>query len=342
MPLPIGKLSTSFLEKLLKKVEPVGDLRGKGVILGSAIGEDAAIIDAGNPDTYLVAKTDPITFATSEIGYYVVNVNANDIATRGAVPRWFLSTVLLPEGKSEPAMVEEIFTKIGTACSEIGAVVVGGHTEVTHGLDRPVVIGSMLGEVPRDGMVTTSGARVGDSVVLTKGIVIEGVSVIAHEKERELLEVGFSADKIERAKNFLHDPGLSVVKEALIAAGEFQVHSMHDPTEGGLAMSLVEVAKAAGVGLEVDLDEVRVLPEARELCDLFGLDPYRTLTSGTLLLTMAPEDTGAFIQRLRGEGVFAQTIGEVVEPARGVTAKRRGKEGPLEFSEIDEITKIFA
>lgn len=340
-PLPVGKLRTDYLAKLLSHLGHEEVLRKQGVILGSRVGEDAAVLDAGNPERYLVAKTDPITFATSEIGYYVVNVNANDVATRGATPRWFLSTILLPEAKTSGKLVQSIFMDIKEACEALGAVVVGGHTEITHGLDRPIVVGTMLGEVPRDRLVTTGGARPGDAIVLTKGVVIEGVSVIALEKEADLRARGIAADKIRRAQAFLHDPGLSVVPEALIAAREFDVHAMHDPTEGGLAMSLAEVAHAAGTGVRVDRDRIPVLPLAREFCSLYDLDPLRTLTSGSLLVVMAPAAAEAYVKRLAREEIPAAIIGTVTPPEQGVQIHEGDSLRPLEFNEVDEITKIF-
>ena len=161
------------------------------------MGEDAAIIDMG--DRYLIAKSDPITFATDAIGYYAVVVNANDIATRGGQPKWFLATLLLPEQRTSEALVESIFAQISQACATFGITLVGGHTEVTYGLDRPILAGHMLGEVTPQALVTTGGARVGDVVLLTKGICIEGASIIAREREQELMRRGVPEAVIQRA-----------------------------------------------------------------------------------------------------------------------------------------------
>jgi len=145
-------------------------------------------------------------------------------------------------------LVEALFADLHAACEELEVVLVGGHTEVTHGLDRPIVAGTMLGEVDKDKLVTTAGARVGDAVVMTKGVPLEGAAIIAREKEAELRERGVSPAVIRRAKGFLKNPGLSVLPEAEIACELATVHSMHDPTEGGIATALVELAGAAGSG----------------------------------------------------------------------------------------------
>src|SRR5918999_3384366 len=168
-------------------------------------------------DRYLVATTDPITFATDELGWYAVHVNANDLAVRGARPRWFLATLLLPGGATDDAGVATLFDQLAAACAELGVALVGGHTEVTHGLDRAIVVGTMLGEVAKDKLVTTGGAQVGDAVILTKGVPLEGAAIIAREKESLLRELGVRPAVIARAKAFLRTPGISVLPEAEIA-----------------------------------------------------------------------------------------------------------------------------
>lgn len=174
--LPLGKLPSGMLEKLLIKYRTVLDDR---LIMGPMIGEDVAVINDG--DKYIVSKTDPITFATDEIGWYAVNINANDIATSGARPKWFQATILLPEKKTTEELIDKIMNSMASACRELDVSITGGHTEITHGLDRPIVIGSMLGEVSMDKLVLATGAKKGDYVILTKGIVIEGASIIAKD-----------------------------------------------------------------------------------------------------------------------------------------------------------------
>ena len=159
--LPVGKLKIDFLNSLITQAE-IFDRR---VIIGPRVGEDATVIDFG--ESYLVAKTDPITFATDEIGWYLVCVNSNDIATMGAAPKWLLLTILLPEGKTTEESVRQIFQQILEACGEFGITLCGGHTEVTYGLDRPILVGQMLGVVKKEKLVTSSGACVGDDILLS-------------------------------------------------------------------------------------------------------------------------------------------------------------------------------
>src|SRR5438128_4081233 len=271
-----------MLQALLEKAS----VRDPRVVVGARVGEDAAVIDMG--DRYLVATTDPITFTTDEAAWYALHVNANDVAVRGARPRWFLATLLLPEGTTTDESVETLFARLGEACEAVEVSLVGGHTEVTHGLDRALIIGTMLGEVDKDRLVTTGGAQVGDAVVMTKGVPLEGAGILAREREAELRARGVPPAMIRRAKGFLRSPGLSVLPEAEIACELATVHSMHDPTEGGIATALAELAEAAGVGLRIDADRIVRLPEGVELCRAFGLDPLGTIASGALLVTLAP------------------------------------------------------
>lgn len=336
IPLPPGKLPLPLLEKLLARFAS-GDPR---IIIGPRAGEDAAVLDFG--DRYLVAKTDPITFAASEIGWYAVNVNANDVAAMGARPRWFLATVLLPAGKATSEMAEAIFAQIDGACHALGVSLAGGHTEITVNLDRPIVCGAMLGEVERAALVTKAGARVGDAVLLVKPIPIEGTALIALERADYLRGRGYTDAFINRAQGLLRDPGISVVEPALLAASTGKVHAMHDPTEGGVITGLAEMALGAGAGLEIALDAIPVLPEGAILCGEFGLDPLGMLASGAMLVAAAPEDAPALRDTLEGAGYAVQAIGNITPPEAGLVALRGGKPVPWPEFTADEITRLFA
>ncbi len=334
--LPAGKLPLALLDKLLRRFAPA-DPR---IIVGPAAGEDAAVFDFG--DRYLVAKTDPITFATNEIGWYAVNVNANDIAVMGATPCWFLATVLLPAGRATAAMAEAIFAQIHAACAALGIHLAGGHTEITVNLDRPIIAGTMLGEVAPERLITTGGAQVGDAVLLVKPVPIEGTALIALERVEALRERGYSPAFIERAQGFLHDPGISVVAPARLALNVAEVHAMHDPAEGGVLTGLLEIARAAQVGLTIDLDAIPLLPEGVVLCREFGLDPLGVIASGALLLTVAPAAAPRLVQALVAAGYPTAIIGQVTEPKGGLVARRAGRCVPWPTYAADEITKIFA
>ena len=330
-----GKLPIDVLGRLLGRI----DLTDPRVVLGPRPGEDAALIDFG--DRLLVAKTDPITFATDLIGWYMVNVNANDIAVMGGTPKWLLATLLLPEGTTE-GEVSEIFRQISHACSELDIALVGGHTEVTYGLDRPVAVGAMLGEVRKEDAVLSSGVRPGDALLLTKGIAIEGTSILAREAAESLSEAGLNRELVEKARAFLFEPGISVVRDAWVACSSGEVHAMHDPTEGGLSGGLYELAAASGVGLDVAYESIPLLPECGAVCDALDIDPLGLIASGALLAAVAAEDSGAIVDALSAEGIPASVIGNATDEHSGVKLYTTGK--PAEFPKFsrDEIARFFS
>lgn len=329
-----GKLPLELLSDLLGKI----DARDPRVALGARAGEDAALIDMG--DRYLAAKTDPITFATDLIGWYAVQVNANDLAVMGATPRWLMATLLLPEGTSADD-VRAIFAQLLDACDALGVTLIGGHTEITHNLPRPIAIGAMLGEVAKDKVVLTSGAQVGDSIALTQGVAIEGASILAREAADALAANGVSQDVIRRAQELLFTPGISVAKAAAIACDVGGVNSMHDPTEGGLATGLLEIATAAGVGVAVDAERIPVLPECRAVCDALSLDPLGLIASGALLATLPPADARRLTDALRRADIPAVEIGRVTPAAEGLRLISNGAERALPTFERDELARFF-
>ncbi len=332
---PVGKLPTDDLLALLNAT-PVRDSR---VILGPGIGHDAAVIEFG--ERLLVTKSDPITFATDEIGWYAVHVNANDIACLGATPRWFVATLLLPEGKTTPALVTEIFQQTQAACAELGVTLVGGHTEITHALNRPLMVGNMFGEVSPQRLVRSDGARPGDKLLLTKGIAVEGCALLARERGEQLRnDYGLPAELLTRAAQFLHEPGISVVRDAAIATASGDVHAMHDPTEGGVATGIHELSTAAGAGAVIDEQSLPFFPETLALCPPLGIDPLGLIASGALLLAVAPQDAAQIVAALRADGIAAQIIGAIrAEP--GVYLRGPAGERPLPQFPRDEISRLF-
>ncbi len=330
---PLGKLPSEYLTRLFDRYVP-SDER---VILGPGIGHDAAVISF--PDRYLVAKSDPITFATEDIGWYAVHVNANDIACTGATPRWFLATLLLPQSGTDETLVDEIFEQIANTCEQLNVALVGGHTEITHGLDRPIIAGFMLGEVAADALIRPDGARPGDVLLLTKGIAVEGTAIIAREREGQL--VGVDRALIQRSQQYLYEPGISVVRDAITATAAGEVHAMHDPTEGGLATGLWELAEAAKVGLVVDEAAIPILPETRVLCEALELDPLGLIASGALLLAVAPHHADDVVAALEAECISAASIGRIVAGEKGVTLHSQGHTLRLPRFDRDELTRLF-
>jgi hydrogenase maturation factor len=328
---PLGKLPHAEMRNWLSDL--IGE--DKRIVLGPGVGLDCAVIDFG--ETYLVIKTDPITFTAEDIGFYAVQINANDIATTGAQPRWFLATLLLPEGSTHDS-VAEIFGQLRSACSSIDVKLIGGHTEITAGIERVIVSGTMLGEVKKDSLITPRGASPGDAILLSKGIPIEAGSILAREFSEKLDSIDEKI--IDRARNYLVEPGISVIEEAKIAVQSGGVTAMHDPTEGGIFSGLWEMAEAANVGLVVEKSAIPILPEAARLCDTLGIDPLASIASGALLITVKETATAKLMQNVGRAGIAIAKIGTVTDPGE-VLLMDGGQIQPLPRPARDAIAELF-
>lgn len=334
--LTAGKLPHPLLARLLAHL-PTAHPR---LLLGPGVGEDAAVIDFP-ADHLLVAKSDPITFATDAIGHYAANVCANDLAVTGATPLFYLPTVLLPAQATDESTVQAIFDQIGTACTALGIVVAGGHTEITAAVNQPVIAGTLLGQVARDSHITSGGCRPGDQLLLVGEVPIEGASIIARERRAELLALGWDGAMLDQAAGYLYEPGISVVQPALAAARSGLVTAMHDPTEGGVATGIWEMAEAARAGVVVDLDAIAVNPLSASLCAAFGLDPLGTIASGALLATAAPANVPRLLQHWADIGWAGRVIGQITPSETGCVATRGGKAVPFPTFPVDEITRLW-
>ncbi len=330
MILPLGKLPPELLATILTDA-PVSDSR---VLVRPGVGLDCAVVDAG--DRYLVFKSDPITFASDEIGWYLVQINSNDIATTGGVPRWLMVTMLLPEGATSAETVQTISDQLYAACREKEISVIGGHTEITYGIDRPILSATMIGEVAKERLITPQGATAGDKILLTKGIPIEATALLAREFPERLAGVLSSAE-ITTAQNYLYTPSISVLRDAQIATQAGNVTAMHDPTEGGLAGALWELSEASGQTLHVDRAAILIPDLAQRICQAFALDPLATIASGALLLTASAGDTEAICAALSAESITCTVIGVVGEAGLNVYLDDELLARPAR----DEITRVY-
>ena len=306
------------------------------LLLGPALGEDAAIVRTQGK--LLILTTDPITGAQENAGWLSVHVNANDIATRGAKPVWFLCCLLLPE-HSGTGVLEQIMGQVDEAAREVSVTVAGGHSEITPGLHRPIIVGSMIGEITSGKYISTAGAKPGDKIVLTKTIGLEGTSILACDLGERLTH-SLGDDVVQRAKRFSRR--ISVVNEAMIAVKTGGVHAMHDPTEGGIICGLWEIGEASRTGIVAEESRIAVAPETESVCDALGLDPLRLLSSGSLLIAARPANANRITKTLQRSGVAASIIGEITKPEKGrVFVKRDGTRVKLEPPARDELYKVL-
>jgi hydrogenase maturation factor len=238
--------------------------------------------------------------------------------------------------------IDHIFDQMRAACADIGATIVGGHTEVTYDLTRPIVLGTLLGTVTRDRLITPEGAQPGDVVIMTKRLAVEATSIMAREKA-EVLRLAFDELFLRRCREFLHAPGISVLYDAQIAMQAGHVHAMHDPTEGGLATALHEMAAAAQVDLRIKVSAVPIYSETQALCDFFGLDPWGSIASGSLLLIVGAAEADRVVEALRSDQVEATAIGRVIDRSDRpiVLAEIDDRIEPLRMFAQDEIAKLF-
>lgn len=326
-----GKVPSEVLVRRVFRYRGRGD---RSVILGSSIGEDAALVSFRGE--VLVFTTDPVTGTASEIGALSVHINANDIACRGARPRWFLCDLLLPE-RSSPRLIETIMRQVDTTARRLGVAVVGGHTEVTPGLDRPVIVGFMVGVVGRRKYVTSHGARPSHDIIMTKSAGIEGTALLAIDFARRLR---LDAKLVARAKELLHS--ISVVRDAMIAVQAGGVTAMHDPTEGGLLQGVWEIAEASNVGFTVYESKIAIRDETVRVCAALGANPLRLMSSGCLLIAASKRKSKRIIDHLKRRGIEAKVIGTFTTRKQGRKLIRKDKPTlAVKASERDELYRII-
>lgn len=326
--LPEGKVDPEVLAPLL----PAAAGPGAGVLIGPEVGEDAAVVTGAER---LVLTSDPITLAGSEVGRYAVAVNCNDLVAMGADPRYLTTSILVPPG-TDGAALEALFAELAAAAAAAGVAWVGGHTEVTGAVVRPVVVGAAVG-VLAGAPWSSAGAQIGDALVLTKWVALEGSTLLARERRDARAVLG--PDHAEVA-GWLDDPGISVVAEGRVLR-EFAIHAAHDPTEGGVAQGIHELASCSGVAIEIEAASLPVKPATRALCDALGIDHLGLLASGALLFTASPQVARRAAQALHDAGIPAAMIGSV-HAGSGVTLRTGDRSTPLPSFPQDEISRLGA
>jgi hydrogenase expression/formation protein HypE len=326
-----GKLPPAMMVRLLGTLGK----SDSSVKLGPAMGEDAAAIKLGG-DRYLVVKTDPITFTTHRAAALLLQVNANDLATRGAQPRYLQVAALLPPGTKASA-VRRCFLELAAEATKMGVTITGGHTEVTDAVTRPVLVGTMLGFVPARRLLSTAGSKPDDVLVMAGAAGIEGTAILAQDRGARIArELGPAARR--KAQRLAIEPGISVARAASIASAS-GAHAMHDPTEGGVGAAIHEMAYAAGLRVSVDVDRILVLELTRNICRLFGIDPLGLTSSGALLIAISPRRAARLINALAQAGISASAIGKF-ERGNGIAAHLQGKPARLPWFKRDELLRV--
>lgn len=325
----IGKIPVEILEKIVLNPIHQNPLKRSEIQIRPQTGEDCSALDLG--EELCVVSTDPITGTSKEAGYLAVHINCNDIAASGSEPVGILLTALLPEGSQEEELLE-LMEGASLAAKEVGIEILGGHTEVTSAVNRTIVSGTVLGKTKNRRFISSGGAQPGQGVIMTKWAGLEGTSIIAAEQEKRLKQL-LPAKLVENAKQM--KGFLSVVKEGYIGA-EFGATAMHDATEGGVLGAVWEVADCSKTGIEIEMDKIPVKEETVEICRCMEINPYRLISSGTMILTAF--DAEKLVEKLQENGIDATIIGRITEGEKIILEK--GVRRKLEQPESDELYKV--
>ncbi|MBQ1901959.1 MAG: AIR synthase family protein [Lachnospiraceae bacterium] len=324
----VGKVPENVLKRsVLKKIFN----KRPEVVLGAGIGEDCAAVQLAEDEQFVISS-DPITGTVEDIGKLAVQVTVNDLSAAGAEPIGILLTILLPEGTRE-IKLKQVMADVSAACTAANVQVMGGHTEVTKAVNQILLSVTGVGKVKAGRLISTAGAKAGMDFVITKWIGLEGTSIIAKEQEERLKEK-LPVSLIRDAKNF--DQLLSVQAEAAVAV-EHGVKAMHDITEGGVFGALWEMSEASGVGCEIDLKKIPIKQETVEICEQFGLNPYKLISSGSML--MATEDGVGLVQALQQQGIHAVIVGKATDSNDRVILND-GERRFLEPPKVDELYNV--
>lgn len=323
-----GKIPESVLKRsVLKQIHT----KREEVVLGAGVGEDCAAVKLAEDEVFVIS-TDPITGTATDIGNLAIHITMNDLASAGAEPIGVMLTILLPE-ESEEGELKKIMGQMEVVCAQAKVQIMGGHTEVTRAVRQPLVNVCGVGKAKTGKLVSTAGARPGDDILVSKWIGLEGTSIIAKEKETELLN-RYPAALVKTAQEF--DRYLSVLPEAA-AAVKSGVSAMHDVTEGGIFGALWELAESSGVGLEIDLKKIPVKQETIEICEFFNINPYELISSGCML--MASPDGNMLMRELEKQGIHGAVIGKAVSGNDRILFNEEEKRF-LEPPKTDELYKV--
>ncbi len=321
----IGKLTNEQLKSVvLSKLRPKRD-----VLLRSGVGEDCAALDFQGQACVL--STDPITGAEKNAGRLAVHVSCNDVASSGAEPEAMLVTLLIPPGKTM-AEVESVIDDLTATADMLGVDIIGGHTEVTDAVNRIVLSTTVIGRTASNKLVKSGGAMPGDTLIMTGCAASEGTYIIASERSGQLAHV-LTEEELKEAT--VLGGSLSVISEGIIA-GRLGATAMHDVTEGGVFGAVHELCEASGTGCDIRKQDIPILDVTKKICAHFGLDPYRLIGSGSMLITA--KDPAVIMSVLDEKGISAAIIGTIT--VKDVCVIDSGKREKLAPPEADELFRL--
>ncbi|HRU38892.1 MAG TPA: AIR synthase family protein [Candidatus Goldiibacteriota bacterium] len=339
----IGKISPEIFDEL---IYPKLGKKTNNVLVGPQHGVDIGVVDLGNGKV-MATTTDPV-FIVPEYGFekaawFAIHILVSDVVTSGLKPTYMCIDLNLPLSIKKEELTQ-MWQVMARECENMGISVISGHTAKYDGCNYPMVGGATVMAIgDKDKYITPRDAKAGDKIIITKGAAIEAAGLFAAAMPAKIERI-FGADFAKKAGEIFYK--MSVVEDALTAASvgvrENGVTSMHDATECGIWGGLYEVASASGVGMRIEKDNIIVMPEIRQICEKFGMDPYSSISEGTLLITCRPHKAAAVVGALKLKGIDSSIAGEVVEKERGITVIESGKERKLEHPRVDPFWQAFA
>ncbi len=338
----IGKVSSEIFDNIIL---PHLGAASKNVLVGPQHGVDVGVIDIGGSQV-MALTTDPV-FIVPQYGWrraawFAVHILASDAATSGLAPCYMTVDLNLPLSITA-AEFEEMWLAFTEECEKLGIAVVAGHTGRYAGCDYPMVGGATVMSIgPKTKYVTPRGARVGDKVIITKGAAVEAAGLFAVTFPGKIAKA-YGDDFAETAQDIFYQ--MSVVADCTVAASvgvrDRGVTAMHDATECGVWGGLFEVAQASGVGMEIDKGSIIVQAAVERICKLFDIDPYSSISEGSLVLTCRPKKANELLERLGEEGIPATTVGVVVPAEKGITYSEAGHTKTLVHPKVDPFWAAF-
>jgi hydrogenase expression/formation protein HypE len=338
----IGKVSSEIFDEVI--LPRLGRKRPE-ILVGPQHGVDVGVVDLGNGQV-MVTTTDPIfvvpPYGWERSAWFAVHILASDAATSGIRPAYITMDLNLPLSMTREDF-EALWAVVHRECDKIGMAIIAGHTGRYEGCEYPMIGGAtVIGIGPKDRYVSPTMARPGDTVLITKGAAIEAAGLFAVTFPQRVAE-RYGEKAAREAEEIFWQ--MSVVEDALtsveVGVRENGVTSMHDATECGIWGGLFEVAQASGVGMTIDKEKIIVQDPVRNVCDLFGIDPYTSISEGTLILTCRPHKTQEVVRRLGDKGIPVSMVGEVVDARQGLRYFEHGQSRELVHPQVDPFWAAF-
>jgi hydrogenase maturation factor len=338
----IGKVSSEIFDEII--LPQLGRKRSQ-ILVGPQHGVDVGVADLGNGQV-MVTTTDPIfvvpPYGWERSGWFAVHILASDAATSGIAPTYITMDLNLPLSITRPEF-EELWNVMHRECDKIGMAIISGHTGRYEGCEYPMIGGATVICIgPKERYITPNMAQIGDQIIITKGAAIEAAGLFAVTFPQQVAE-RFGSKAAKEAEEIFWQ--MSVVEDALTAVEvgvrDDGVTAMHDATECGVWGGLVEVAEASKVGMTIEKEKIIVQENVRKVCELFNIDPYSSISEGTLIITVKSHRSREVLNRLEDKGIPASVVGEVVEENKGMILFDEEKSSPLVHPKVDPFWAAF-